>query len=174
MKLLSSTFVLSSTIYHFTCSFIPSIHPCFSYITFLPFSVSYPSFFRFHYPTFSLFIFCLYTRLFMYFYLSFFHSPFVLVTSLWSSCKRNFYPMLPGLVQNIAFRKVFRLLPFAHLERATCRWRWAWSTGGMILTGENRSTGRKACPSASVFTTNITWTYWNGTRSSAARVTKFM
>jgi len=27
----------------------------------------------------------------------------------------------------------------------------------MIMTEENRSSGRKACPSASVFTTNIAW-----------------
>jgi hypothetical protein len=41
------------------------------------------------------------------------------------------------------FLKVSRLFPYV-LVRATCTWRWAWSTGGMILTGENRS-NRKAC-----------------------------
>jgi hypothetical protein len=33
-----------------------------------------------------------------------------------------------------------------------------WSTGGMKLTGENRSTWRKTCPSATLSTTNPTWT----------------
>jgi hypothetical protein len=33
-----------------------------------------------------------------------------------------------------------------------------WSTGGMKLTGENRSTRRKYCLSATLFTTNPTWT----------------
>jgi len=42
------------------------------------------------------------------------------------------------------------------LVRAT--WRWVWSVGGMILTGEDRSTGRKAYPSSNLFTTNPTLT----------------
>jgi hypothetical protein len=33
-----------------------------------------------------------------------------------------------------------------------------WSTGGMKLTGENRSTGGKTCPSTTLSTTNPTWT----------------
>jgi hypothetical protein len=32
------------------------------------------------------------------------------------------------------------------------------SDGGMILTGENRTTRRKTCPSATLSTTNPTWT----------------
>jgi hypothetical protein len=32
-----------------------------------------------------------------------------------------------------------------------------WSSGGMILTGENRRTRRKTCPSTTLFTTNPTW-----------------
>jgi hypothetical protein len=35
---------------------------------------------------------------------------------------------------------------------------WIWSSGGMILTGENRRTWRKSCPSATLSTTNRTWT----------------
>jgi hypothetical protein len=31
------------------------------------------------------------------------------------------------------------------------------SDGGMILTGENRRTWRKTCPSATLYTTNPTW-----------------
>jgi hypothetical protein len=31
--------------------------------------------------------------------------------------------------------------------------------GGMILTGESRRTRRKSCPSATLSTTNPTWTY---------------
>jgi len=33
-----------------------------------------------------------------------------------------------------------------------------WSIGGMILTGENWSTGRETCSSATLSTTNSTWT----------------
>jgi hypothetical protein len=35
-----------------------------------------------------------------------------------------------------------RLLPLVLLLRATCRWRWAWSIGGMILTGETEVLGK--------------------------------
>ena len=33
-----------------------------------------------------------------------------------------------------------------------------WSNGGMVLTGENRNTGRKPCHSATVYTANLTRT----------------
>jgi len=42
-------------------------------------------------------------------------------------------------------------------EPATCRRRWFWSTGGMIMAEENRSTGRK---------------HWNGTTSSTTNLTR--
>ena len=46
-----------------------------------------------------------------------------------------FYKTLPDF-QNIAvFWKVPRFRPFVLLVRATCRWRWAWSIYGIILTG---------------------------------------
>jgi hypothetical protein len=35
---------------------------------------------------------------------------------------------------------------------------WAWSIGGMILTGENGCTWRKTCPSATLSARNPTWT----------------
>jgi hypothetical protein len=35
---------------------------------------------------------------------------------------------------------------------------WIWSSGEMILTGENRRTRRKTCPSATLSTINPTWT----------------
>ena len=35
---------------------------------------------------------------------------------------------------------------------------WLWSNGGMILTGENWSTGRKTSPSATLSTTHLKWT----------------
>jgi hypothetical protein len=35
---------------------------------------------------------------------------------------------------------------------------FSWSTGGLKLTGENRSTRRKTCPSATLSTTNPTGT----------------
>jgi hypothetical protein len=33
-----------------------------------------------------------------------------------------------------------------------------WSSGGIVLTGESRRTGRKTCPSATLFTKNPTCT----------------
>jgi len=36
--------------------------------------------------------------------------------------------------KSIAFWKVPRLCPLV-LVRASCRWRWVWSVGGMILVG---------------------------------------
>jgi hypothetical protein len=35
---------------------------------------------------------------------------------------------------------------------------WIWSSGGMILIGENWRTQRNTCPSATLSTTNPTWT----------------
>ena len=49
------------------------------------------------------------------------------------------------------------LWPFVRLVRAASRRRWVRSIGAMILTGENRDIRRKACPSATLFTTNPIW-----------------
>jgi len=38
------------------------------------------------------------------------------------------------------------------------RWTWVWSNGGTIQTGKTRKTRRKACPSATLSTTDITTT----------------
>jgi hypothetical protein len=42
--------------------------------------------------------------------------------------------------------------------RATCRWRWIWSIGEVVLIGENRSTGRETCHSTTFYTTKTTRT----------------
>jgi hypothetical protein len=42
------------------------------------------------------------------------------------------------------------------LVRVALRWTWVWSIGGKILTGENLSARRKPCPSATLFTANVT------------------
>jgi hypothetical protein len=52
-----------------------------------------------------------------------------------------FYPVFPDIQRSAAFWKVPELCPFALLVRATFRRRWVWSIGGIILTGESRSTG---------------------------------
>ena len=72
--------------------------------------------------------------------------------------KALFYPMLPGFRNSIAFWNVPRLRRCVLLVRATCRWRWVWSTGGMILTGDERCTRRKTRPSTTLSTTNLTKT----------------
>jgi hypothetical protein len=41
--------------------------------------------------------------------------------------------------------------------------------GGMILTGENRRTRRKTCPSATLSTTNLTGVTWARTQAAAVR-----
>ena len=41
--------------------------------------------------------------------------------------------MLSDFRKSIAFWKVRRLRPFVRLASITCKWRWAWSNGGMIL-----------------------------------------
>ena len=38
----------------------------------------------------------------------------------------------------LLFSEILRLRPFVLLVRATCRWRWVWSIGGMTLTGKNQ------------------------------------
>ena len=53
--------------------------------------------------------------------------------------------------------KVFSAFPF-----------W-WNTGGLKLTGENRSTRRKTCPSATLSTINPTWTDPGSNPASAVR-----
>jgi hypothetical protein len=71
-------------------------------------------------------------------------------------------PMLIDFRNSIAFWKVPRLRTFVLSVRATRLQRWVWSTDGMILIGENRSTRRKACPSA---TSSITYRTWTDLRS---------
>ena len=89
-------FHFPSVFYHL--SLLLFIHPFYLSLLFVhDFSpcLCFLSFFPFYYPKISLFNLCRYTCLFMYFYLSFFHSPFVLVTSLWSSRKSNFLSNAP-------------------------------------------------------------------------------
>jgi len=55
--------------------------------------------------------------------------------------------------------EVPRLRPFVLLITATCRWRWVWSIGGMILTwqGKNKVLGRKLVRLPLLFSTNLIW-----------------
>jgi hypothetical protein len=57
----------------------------------------------------------------------------------------RFYPMLTDFRNSIPLWRVLMLHAFALLVRATRRWRWVWSNGGMIVTGENRSSRRDVC-----------------------------
>jgi len=68
------------------------------------------------------------------------------------------FPTLHDFRENTAFWKIPRLRLFILPVKATCTWRWVRSTGGMIVTGVNRSTRRKTCPNAMLSTTNLTWT----------------
>jgi hypothetical protein len=66
--------------------------------------------------------------------------------------------LLPDILRSIAIWRVPRLRLFVLLVTVTCRWRWVWRTGGMILTGENRSNRWKPALSVTLSTTNLTWT----------------
>ena len=55
-------------------------------------------------------------------------------------------------------REVPKLCPCVLLVWVTCRWRWLCCIGGMLLAGENWSTRRETSPSATLTTTNPTWT----------------
>jgi len=83
-----------------------------------------------------------------------------------------FYPLLPNFRNSITFCKVPRLRAFVLLVTATCRWRSVLSIGGMILTEENRSTGRKTCSNASWSTTNPTWTVLGSSAGLSFSITK--
>jgi hypothetical protein len=50
------------------------------------------------------------------------------------------------------------LRPLVLMVRVVLRWRWVWSTDGMILRGKHRTTCTKTCFSATLYTTNPTWT----------------
>ena len=47
---------------------------------------------------------------------------------------------------------------FALLVETTCRWRWVWGNGGMMLTGEKRSAPRKTWSSANLPAKYVIWT----------------
>jgi len=64
----------------------------------------------------------------------------------------------PTAERALLFWTVPRPRLFVLLIRATCRWSWVCRIGSMILTEENRSTGIKTCPSATLSTTNVTQT----------------
>jgi len=53
------------------------------------------------------------------------------------------YPSFPNSERELIL-EVPRLRPFVLLLRATCRWRWAWSNGGMILTVETEVLGKSS------------------------------
>jgi hypothetical protein len=67
-----------------------------------------------------------------------------------------FYQINPDFQNSISLWKVPSLNMFVVSVRATSRFRWEWSIGGMILTRQNRNTRRKTCPSATLSTTNLT------------------
>jgi len=71
----------------------------------------------------------------------------------------------PRFAKEHCFWKVPRIRSFFLLVRATCNWdecgalvEWYWSVGGMILTGENWSTGTETCAIATWSVTGLTWT----------------
>jgi len=77
------------------------------------------------------------------------------------------YQVFPDFRRALRFG---RFPGFAHLSvllvTAACKWRWVWSDGGMVLTGEMWSTGRKTLYSVGGRWMNgygamVEW-YWQG------------
>jgi hypothetical protein len=106
------------------------------------------------------------------------------------SCKIHFtiilscMPNIPNCCFHWGFRTKFCVLSFPHFfyrfdEVRLCLCgtgpllgplsipqmirEWIQSNGGVILTGENRRTRRKTCPSATLSTTDPTWTSFTHT-----------
>jgi hypothetical protein len=69
--------------------------------------------------------------------------------------RRKYFSWSPFFRKSTTFWKFGKLRP---LLRAKRRWRWIWKAGGLIMTGDNRSTRMKTCPNATSSTTNRTWT----------------
>jgi len=68
--------------------------------------------------------------------------------------------MLPDIRNSIALFEGSHAIPTCpSLKRILQRWRWVWSIGKILPTGENRSTrGGGKYRSANSSTTNLTWT----------------
>lgn len=66
--------------------------------------------------------------------------------------KELFYTMLPDVRTSV---DVGSRRPLVLPVTAICTWKWVDSVGGMVMTGDNRSTGKKTCHSATMCTTNI-------------------
>ena len=76
---------------------------------------------------------------------------------LYKKVEVTVYTLLPDLSKNHAFWKVGSLRTCVSLVRATYRWRWAGSTDGIVLTGDDQTTLREICPSANLTSKNLTW-----------------
>jgi len=68
----------------------------------------------------------------------------------WSTrnVKERFFNMIADIWKKTAFFKRSQIRPLVVLISAAYRRRWVWSSGWMILTGENQNTRRKTCSSA--------------------------
>lgn len=58
----------------------------------------------------------------------------------------GFLSHIPRFTKKHCVWKFSRLGQFVCIVAATCRWRWVWGIGGMILAGENRRTRKKFYP----------------------------
>jgi len=76
-------------------------------------------------------------------------------------CEVLFCPPLPCVCLSgppaAAYLNVVTLRPLVPLVRATCRWRWVRSIGGMILTGETEVLGEKSGPEQLHHKSHMAW-----------------
>jgi hypothetical protein len=101
---------------------------------------------------------CLSIYLSIYLSIQFYNSCRRLPETIRHSCHSKFVVVMTGCNLSIHVflgRPIFLL---SSLVIAIFRKRWVWRIGGITLTGENRSARRETCPSATSFTTNLTWT----------------
>jgi hypothetical protein len=70
-------------------------------------------------------------------------------------CESNFrFSASPISKSSFAYFKIPSLGPLVLLITVALRWRWNWIIGGIKLTGENRSTRKETCNSATSCTIN--------------------
>jgi hypothetical protein len=72
----------------------------------------------------------------------------------------------PRYLKEYSFLTSYQGLPSALLARTECIWRWVWSIGGVILTGENRNTQRETWTGAMLSATNLTYSCYVGYKAS--------
>jgi len=81
----------------------------------------------------------------------------------------RFCPIIVDIQNSIAFLERYQASLVCSSVKVTCKWQGVWSIGGIILAENSRSTRGKSYLSASLPTTNLTWTGPERTRVSTVK-----